>query len=43
VAAIPASHKTSVDEARAKAQGKVLQFYGAGEDGKSSGGSLSVD
>jgi peptidoglycan/xylan/chitin deacetylase (PgdA/CDA1 family) len=42
VAAIPASHKTSVDEARAKAQGKILQFYGAGEGGKSSGGDLSV-
>ena len=43
VAAIPASYKTSVDEARAKAQGKVLQFYGGGEGGsKGAGGDLSV-
>lgn len=42
VAAIPASLKESVDESRAKAQGKVLQFYGGGSDGKKSGGGLSV-
>ena len=44
VAAVPIAQKNSVDEARAKAQGKVLQFYGAGgSDGKSSGGNLSVN
>ena len=44
VAAVPAAQKNSVDEARAKAQGKVLQFYGAGgSDGKSSSGTLSVN
>jgi peptidoglycan/xylan/chitin deacetylase (PgdA/CDA1 family) len=43
VAAIPASYKPMIDETRAKAQGKVLQFYGAGgKGGKGSGGSLSV-
>lgn len=45
VAAVPAAHKAMVDESKAKAQGKVLQFYGAGEDtsgGSSSGGDLSV-
>ena len=44
VAAIPIAQKNSVDEARAKAQGTVLQFYGAGgEGGKSSGENLSVN
>lgn len=44
VAAIPVALKNSVDEARAKAQGKVLQFYGTGgSDGKKTGGGLSVD
>jgi peptidoglycan/xylan/chitin deacetylase (PgdA/CDA1 family) len=44
VAAIPAAQKSMVDEARAKAQGKVLQFYGGGggKDGKGGGGDLSV-
>jgi hypothetical protein len=42
VAAIPASKKGMVDEERAKAQGKVLQFYGGGPGGKGGGGDLSV-
>jgi peptidoglycan/xylan/chitin deacetylase (PgdA/CDA1 family) len=43
VAAIPASYKPMIDEARAKAGGKVLQFYGAGgSGGKGAGGGLSV-
>jgi len=44
VAAVPVALKNSVDEARAKAQGKVLQFYGAGGvGGKKSGSGLSVE
>jgi len=44
VAAVPVALKNSVDEARAKAQGKTLQFYGAGgSDGKKPGGGLSVE
>lgn len=42
VAAIPISDKPKVDESKAKAQGKVLQFYG-GTQGKSASGGLSVD
>nr|AUN36273.1 polysaccharide deacetylase [uncultured bacterium] len=43
VAAVPIALQNSVDEARAKAQGKILQFYGAGgSDGKKTGGGLSV-
>lgn len=41
VAAIPVAQKNVVDTARAKAQGKVLQFYGGGAGGKG-GGDLSV-
>ncbi len=46
VAAVPGSLKNSVDESRAKAQGKALQFYGGGStgsDGKKTGGGLSVN
>ena len=43
VATIPASVKSSVDEARVSAQGKILQVYGGASDkGGKSGGSLSV-
>lgn len=44
VAAVPDSLKNSVDESRAKAQGKIVQFYGgsSGGGGKKSGGGLSV-
>jgi peptidoglycan/xylan/chitin deacetylase (PgdA/CDA1 family) len=41
VAAVPDSLKNSVDESRAKTQGKIVQFYGGGS-GKKSGGGLSV-
>jgi peptidoglycan/xylan/chitin deacetylase (PgdA/CDA1 family) len=41
VAAVPASDKPMVDESKARAQGKVLQFYGAG-GGKGASGGLSV-
>jgi peptidoglycan/xylan/chitin deacetylase (PgdA/CDA1 family)/predicted small lipoprotein YifL len=40
VAAVPESLKNAVDENRAKAQGKIVQFYGGS---KKSGSGLSVD
>lgn len=43
VAAIPESQRSTVDEERAAAQGKILQFYGGSGSGKSSGSTLSVD
>jgi peptidoglycan/xylan/chitin deacetylase (PgdA/CDA1 family)/predicted small lipoprotein YifL len=43
VAAIPESLKNAVDESRAKAQGKIVQFYGGGSSGGKKSGGLSVD
>jgi hypothetical protein len=42
IAAVPAAQKSIVDEARARAQGVALQFYGGGNGGTKSGGGLSV-